>query len=112
MIGRSKMNERLNDMTQNRMLDFRSLPKNVFKYNKQLLLIKLRISSIKVNDKTILVFTVGHGSEVSTKSLEVSELQYGIKRSKYLSRTVSFYSWDKQKSIYLFDLVLGYIHRS
>ena len=72
------MNERLNDMTQNRMLDFSSLPNNFFKYSKQLLLIKLRISSIKVNDKTILVFTDGHGSEVPTKSLEVSELQYGI----------------------------------
>ena len=78
MIGRSKMNERLNDMTQIRMLDFSSLPKIFFKYNKQLLLIKLRISSIKDNDKTLLVFTVGDGSEVPTKSLEVSELQYGI----------------------------------
>ena len=78
MIGRSKMNERLNDMTQNMMLDFSSLPKIFFKYNKQLLLIKLRNSSIKDSDKTLLVFTVGDGSEVPTKSLEVSELQYGI----------------------------------
>ena len=95
MIGQSNTNERLHEMTPNRMLlDVSVLPKKRFKYNKHLILIRLcYMYKLRPFNKYL------HQSKITKKFLFLS-IKFMHEGWKYISN--KFFSEDVVLQNYLF----------